>query len=102
MIRPVFGKKIEPPVGISEETAQKVEFALYPNPSADELYIRTEEFTKDLSYTISSAEGKLIRSGTIDQMVTELSTSTIQSGLYFVAISKNGKPVSVKKLIVQH
>ncbi len=102
MIRPVFGKKIEPPVGIREEITNTLAFSLFPNPSANAVTINMDEPASDLSYSITSAEGKFIKGGTIEQKTTVLNTSEIQSGLYFVTILKNGRSLSVKKLIVQH
>jgi hypothetical protein len=97
MMRPVFGPKILPPVGINENDLETTVFKVYPNPATDLLKIISEEDV-DVSYSVISMDGKLMLSG----VGSQINTQNLNNGIYLLVLSSQGKVQHRQKLIIQH
>lgn len=104
MLRPVFGKYIQPPVFINEN--KKTNFIFFPNPSKDKitfLYNSPNMF----SVQIYNAIGQLvINTNEIESSTNvknyQLNTSHLPNGIYFLILNENNKSLQQRKLIIQH
>jgi len=97
MMRPVFGPKLLPPVGINENELKATSFKVYPNPATDLVKIISEEDV-DVSYSVIGMDGKLILSG----VGSEINTQNLNNGIYLLVLSSQGKVQYRQKLIIQH
>lgn len=70
---------------------------LYPNPASDEIFIEMSNVsaTELVEVNIYSIDGKKVLEGKLTGMKTRISTSDLESGLYFVEVNK-----VVNKLII--
>jgi len=76
--------------------------SIYPNPSYEgnvTIDIPDYNHKNEYSYSVQSTSGGCINKGTLSQKVSELSLN-IPSGLYFVTLLKNGKPMLNQKWVV--
>lgn len=72
--------------------------SVYPNPTADVFVLRTGEL-KNLSYTISNAEGAVIYSSTIQEEETFIDFSRYSVGVYYLSLTQEGKMVKSFSII---
>lgn len=101
MIRPVFGRKLPPPVGISENTKNKNGIRVFPNPASNELILVSEE-ELNADYQINNALGQLVASGVIEGRQQRINTESLSNGIYFLTVKTNSQLVQQTKLIIQH
>lgn len=104
MMRPVFGKKIEAPVGLQEVRPDNGSLKLYPNPVSDWLYLELEEkFVSDNGYyEIADMMGTLVASGHATEKELKIQTSSLMNGVYLVKVSGKNGQLKQRKLIIQH
>lgn len=96
MMRPVVGKKVDPPVGVEEYGSnQNSNIKVYPNPASNRIHVLSEA---ELQYSIYSMEGKLIASGNS----SNISTQEFGNGIYLLQLSSQGKVQYRQKIIIQH
>jgi len=101
MMRPVFGAKIIPAVGIKENEYLKNSVAfIYPNPSNEKITIELKENTKS-SFRLINSLGQTMSEGSLNSPVNEVNTRELSNGVYFIIIS-SGENIQSKKIIVQH
>lgn len=103
MIRPVFGRKILPPVGISEWNINDTDlfFSVYPNPSDNNLILRSE--TEDRSsYQLTDPVGRLIKEEKTFSDQHTISTADLNNGIYFLQIRTQKEKTFTRKIVVQH
>lgn len=66
------------------------DFAVYPNPTQDYLFLQSPEMVKRYYYTVSDISGKTILVGKWSQNSfgpSKIDMSSLQKGLYFVKLS---------------
>ncbi|MBK7311289.1 MAG: T9SS type A sorting domain-containing protein [Sphingobacteriaceae bacterium] len=97
MMRPVFGPKIIPPVGIKESAIENSTFKVYPNPSDDLVKIWNDN-DLEVSYSVLSIDGKTLLSGT----GSEIDTQSLTNGIYLLVLSSQNGIQQRQKLIIQH
>jgi hypothetical protein len=100
MIRPCFGKKFTPPVGLNEPLAVS-NFVIVPNPATESFSLYSANFFSGKSYQIqiSDISGRVIKS---EKNPENISISDITAGVYFVSVIENGgKQFAPQKLIVR-
>lgn len=104
MMRPVFGKKIEPPVGITEINEVLKGIKLFPVPANEILTIQRNQSASKLvsSYQLLNMLGNLILSGELQEELTQLNTSQLQNGIYLLKLYNKNKQMYHQKLIIQH
>lgn len=109
MMRPIFGKKVIPPLSISENYFSKKDvFIVYPNPASDFFTIQSRNI-HDASFQLFNTMGQLIREEDINQTVSDdemdsynINTSQFSNGIYFLVLKKNNTIVQQHKIIIQH
>lgn len=77
---------------LSTESAQIVNFKIYPNPTSDFLNVRTEQIINKIE--ILDADGRLLKSKTCN--VSSLNISELSKGLYFIKIYTPQKIINSK------
>ncbi len=101
MINPVFGKRVPSPVGVSENTKNNLIFNVYPIPSSNLIYLKTE-IASDYQYQIMDALGRNILEDTFTDNATSINIENIPNGIYFLNLFQTGKTIHQQKIIVQH
>lgn len=84
-------------VGIDEITAN--DYSIYPNPATSQLTILSKT-TSLTDFEIIDASGKILRSGKINGLYTQVDVSDIASGSYFIQL-KGSQVVEIQKLIIR-
>ena len=103
MIHPVFGRPAYA-VGISETKTKTSEnlIKIYPNPANDILNISVsrENLDADFNIDIYSSLGEKIMEINLPEPVTQISTSNLPAGIYFIALKQKNLVISQQKLII--
>lgn len=86
--------------GITNEKARKNEFLLYPNPTSGELILKTEQ-KENLQIVVYNVLGEIILKQNILETESKISLKEHATGIYFVKILENGKPLHNSKIIKQ-
>ncbi len=103
LIRPVFGKKIESPVGLNESSFSNNNFKLYPNPSDKLFYLENNSKNQKVVYQIVSIEGKEVLSGNLIEEHNLIHTESLNNGMYFVFVKNpEGTLLYQSKILIQH
>ncbi|MEZ4839054.1 T9SS type A sorting domain-containing protein [Flavobacterium sp.] len=77
---------------------EKNDFVIYPNPVTTALAIQST--LNDFDYKMYTADGKVVKQGTIDATRSSIDVSTLPSGLYFIHFESDGYQ-TVRKIIKQ-
>lgn len=85
-------------VSNQEIEQQKDQLTIFPNPTNHFLLIKNNYETSN-QITLFNAHGKLILTRKISSKITEINTSHLPSGLYFL---KSQNDYAVEKIIIQH
>lgn len=101
MIRPVFGKTLPPPVGISEHASRVNRFKIYPNPASQQVTLRADD-DMQATYTLVNALGQEVMQGQLEGRELTLTTADLSNGIYFLSLRANNQLVQQSKLIIQH
>lgn len=102
MLRPVFGKKIPHPVGVSEYAAPKENmFKVFPNPCNALLTIRSAD-TENASYLMYNTTGQLIAEGLLTNSEQNINTGELSPGMYFLQLHSGGRMIQQQKIIISH
>jgi len=81
--------------------ASNLEFSVFPNPFTNQVTISLEEFSEDVVFLISDAQGRLVAQESILNQQTNLDLSALNDGLYYLAVFKENSPLKTFKLIKQ-
>ena len=75
--------------------------SIYPNPTSDNFTIQLHENynTSTLHYKLMDLTGKIVSQGNITDNI--ISVSDIESGVYVVYLEEDGKPLGVRKVVVE-
>lgn len=105
--RPLSGSllEVETDYGIDESQACEMDFALYPNPAQEQIYLSIPEVKADVQLSIFNALGKLILNKRIEvnsnaSLNTTVDISGLPPGVYTLRIQSESESGS-KKLIVK-
>jgi hypothetical protein len=60
--------------------------SLFPNPATDVVFIQNIQITKNLSYRMTDASGKILRSGNVNEDKTAIDIAGYSPGIYFLFI----------------
>jgi hypothetical protein len=104
MMRPVFGKKIESPVGLQAVITEYDKVRLYPNPVSDWLQLELGEkfLSESMKYEIVNLMGMIVAEGVLRKNDLKIQTSTFSNGIYLLKLYGAKGQVVQHKLIVQH
>lgn len=84
------------PLAVVENTALK--FSVFPNPVTDFLTISRADLTAAVTYKLFAIDGKLIKTGTLEQ--DQINLNNLNRGMYLLQLSADGK--SETKKIIKH
>lgn len=88
---------------VNEIAEQAAEMSIYPNPAKDQFKIETSAFANgNLQLTMTDLQGKMMLSqklGFVKNKPISVQTNDLQSGIYIVQLSQNGKVVTEKLVI---
>ncbi|MCT4629593.1 YCF48-related protein [Winogradskyella sp.] len=73
-------------------------FSIYPNPTADKLYIK-EINTRVSNATIYNLNGQKIKSFSLSENTDSIDISELENGIYFLHIESNSQLVAVHRIV---
>ncbi len=82
----------------STKEEDKFAFSLFPNPTADFIYLQLEN-TENVNYRITDITGKTILQNTWNGQ--SISVESLNSGLYFITLSRKNEMLGTQKIIKQ-
>lgn len=85
-------------VGITDYTNSDV-FSVFPNPSADLLKIKSEEYLIDKPFKLYNINGQIVLNGKLNGLTTQLNISELIPGIYllFVENSKRQRIIKIRE-----
>ncbi len=87
----------------TEEYEFNNKIKLYPNPAHQEVYLKLDDIAPNLlNAHIIDIKGKKINTITQLKSLTNIETSTLSNGIYFISLVKNHQVLATKKLLIQH
>ena len=84
-------------LSVAEETTKQ--FNIYPNPTANDLYVATQH-TQTFSVTIFDSVGKELFSRSYNDRQTRVDVSSLSSGMYFVQVT-SAEAKTVQKIVIK-
>ena len=93
---PTFEVEADEILGVNENGF--INFKMFPNPTIDNVTIRSEQFSSDIGLTVYNINGQQVLSETkqpVDHAI-DFTMQTLESGLYFVQITSEGKTTTQK------
>lgn len=85
---------------IDEARDISLEFVIYPNPAADFVTLRIENYEiVNLRYQFYNINGNLLKSNKIEGQVTNISMETLTPSTYFLKITDRNKVIKTFKII---
>jgi len=85
---------------IDEMPGHDISIDAYPNPTSDFINIRLhDDKYHDMEYNLFNEQGRLIRSGRLEGLITEISLNEQQNGVYFVIITTGREEVKTFKVV---
>lgn len=86
-------------LGLPEPARQSI--VAYPNPTRNSTVVRIEHFQKPLQYELLNQLGQVELSGRLDSASTEINTSSLSAGIYFLRAQplRFGYPI-VERIVV--
>lgn len=103
MIRPVFGRKIPPPVGLYEQNNFSADqyYSVYPNPANNIVTVLSNN-KQTIRFVLRDMLGKIILEENIFASEHAISTNELSEGIYLLQIISEKNQVHTQKLIIQH
>ena len=83
-------------LGISNPTSDRNGVVLYPNPTANVLYIDNKSGQSISNIELYSINGSKVKQLKTNDALTEIAVSDLQSGIYFVKIEMNNQVLNYK------
>lgn len=69
-------------------SSNKAGMEIYPNPSTNEVNVKIDdEVTSEIKYLVTSADGKLVKTGATQQSAFGFSASNLAEGVYILTIT---------------
>ena len=88
-------------LGLEEQHTEAVSFSVYPNPTSDNFTIQLHgnDNTPTMHYKLMDLTGKIVQKGSL--INNNVSVSGLYSGVYVVYVEEDGKPIGVRKVVVE-
>lgn len=96
MIRPIVGPII--PSSVTEIKAAQRPWSVYPNPANDELNFDFYNYDKEVRFTITNIEGRIVQQGSISSQ-KNIDISALRAGIYFIKLQSPGLDSTPQKII---
>ena len=96
---------VQQPYEISTETGVEladisVSMKTFPNPAKDILTLQINDFNiANLQYKLYRMDGKLIKSGQVKGIETNINMSKVTAAVYFLSVNKDGKTIKTFKIV---
>ena len=88
--------------GIKEAEGIRLEYSVYPNPTADFLTLKISNFKADnFYYQLWDVNGKLLETNRIESEETQITMKNYNRATYFLKITSDNKEVKVFKLLTR-
>ena len=100
MIRPIFSDKAL--LTVQEPAKRELSFRVYPNPANNHILFKVDEQSESYQYGIYDLTGRIISSGTFNNLQLELNTSNYTNGIYFMKLHSSEGAAGSHKFMVQH
>jgi len=84
-----------------EDHAPNYEATIFPNPTEDELNIRTSLF-ENVTYTLYDAQGKLVLQDVLSAEQTPIQVSQLAPGTYSLTLNNETQNLKTFKLVKTH
>lgn len=101
MIRPVMGRKVFPPVGISETTSLANRVNVFPNPATNQFTVENSTETI-LQYSLKNQLGQVLRSGELQTGANTIYCEDLATGLYLLSVSDAANLPANYKILLTH
>jgi hypothetical protein len=90
-------------VGVSDSDAPESSVSIYPNPFSTSATIRVNDDSQipGLEFRMYNVLGKEVMSAMLTDQLTTLVTSSLSSGIYFYAVTRNKQTVQSGRLVSQ-
>ena len=75
--------------------------SLYPNPVTEELILKLQMPTQDMSYRIFDLTGKQLKVESIHSEITQINMGNFHPGVYFFQVHQNGQNIQSFKIVKQ-
>ena len=82
-------------VGITDYTNSDV-FSVFPNPSADLLKIKSEEYLIDKPFKLYNINGQIVLNGKLNGLTTQLNISELIPGIYLLVVENSKRERIIK------
>lgn len=89
---------VVPPAGLNDLAAKG--FVMYPNPASSKITLQMTAEANNAAVTITDVLGKTVGQLTFTGTQSDIDVSSLNSGIYFVNVSADGK-VATQKLVVK-
>lgn len=87
-------------LAVDDTSVEEKNILLFPNPVRDYLNVDLgKENFKNSRYMLFDSQGKIIKSGNLNQQKTELNMTTLPSAIYIIQIFQQGKNIKNFKII---
>ena len=89
--------------GFADSQKLTESYQAYPNPCGNKIILLGNSMNHACkSFEVSDICGKKVKSGTISDEKTEINTTELQPGMYFIRLIENDKPITELKFIKQN
>ncbi len=82
-----------------DEIALKINLSVFPNPTADNLNLRTENVQLPLTAILFDLNGRIIKESIITESETVISLTNLEASTYFLKLSNLEKEIKTFKII---
>jgi PKD repeat protein len=84
--------------GVGIDEINQGELSIYPVPASDVVYLKVTDNLLGSAYTVTDVTGKVLMTGKIDALVSEINVIELSKGVYFVQLKKlNGTQRFIKQ-----
>ena len=88
-------------LSIDIDEIAETEFAIYPNPASDKVFISSDFSGGESRYFICNGSGQRVAEGPIEAEMMSISLTDLPEGVYFIQVF-NSDSIVTRKLIVAH
>ena len=86
-------------VGISADE-KNISLTVFPNPTTEDLKLKiTDTLGENLSYTLTDAQGKQLKTGAIKENETHIEMKALANGIYFMQVNETTKNLKTFKVV---
>ena len=77
-----------------------LQLTAYPNPTVDQLMLSSgSQDINNTTYTLADLNGRTIRSGSVENSLTQIDVSGIAIGVYLLTVRQNNNLIKTFKIV---